>query len=134
MVLKISPILFLVDPISNVHLRTVSNYLQKQDRRYFNPRVWPVLQSVKFPKIVKPVKKAHFQSQWTVKLFSKCVKFNRTIEIRWVVRSLTISLLVSKKPWKKCWNYTTMKTMLYIPMNCRVLELDVFFISLTSQT
>ena len=99
-VLKISQILFLVDPISNVHLRTVSNYLQEQDRRYSNPKVWPVLQSVKFPKIVKPVKKAHFQSQWTVKLFSNCVEFNRTIEIRWVVRSLTISLLVSKKPWK----------------------------------
>ena len=102
LVLKIS---LNVTTISNVYFRTVSNYLQEQDRRqYSDPKVWSVkavLQSVKFPKIVKPVKKAHFQSQWTVKLFSNCVEFNRTIEIRWVVRSLTISLLVSKKPWNK---------------------------------
>ena len=42
-------------------------YLQEQDlRQYSDPIVWSVkavLQSVKFPKIVKPVKKAHFQSQ-----------------------------------------------------------------------
>ena len=102
LVLKIS---LNVTTISNVYFRTVSNYLQEQDRRqYSDPKVWSVkavLQSVKFPKIVKPVKKAHFQSQWTVKLFSNCVEFNRTIEIRWVVWSLTISLLVSKKPWNK---------------------------------
>ena len=137
LVLKIS---LNVTTISNVYFRTVSNYLQEQDRRqYSDPKVWSVkavLQSVKFPKIVKPVKKAHFQSQWTVKFFSKCIEFNLTIEIRYMGSSVLdhFTTCLEKTLKKKCWNYTTMKTMLYIPMNCRVLELDVFFNGLTSQT